>query len=254
MMASHIVNFFSTDAEGSDLLRAGMLIGHAFFLLFNVINVSYLALVQWYALRQLNKSTLLQLALAGCFLQQFSCIASVARWNEGDPHSAHFGMPSAIFGILSHAPCDMAYLFLWFHRTEQQTLIKIGCAFFALLNAVLVTVTYTKWDYSGSSFKYLIMYGLTSTLWHIVAVWRFRGEHNDGKVRISESTASSSSISRILLLAIFMDFFALCLEAKAPPAFGNGAPGLHYSSTILVMVFASGMDSDHVTHVIGKCT
>lgn len=232
-----IVNFFSKDTS-----QAANLIGHSLFLLFNTINVSYLVLVQWFALKQLHKSTLLQLALAGCFLQGISCTSSVARWNVGDPTSAHFGIPSAIFGILGQTLCNMAYIALWFHRTEQQTLKMLGWTFFSVLGGALAVITYVKWDYTGASFMYLILYGLSSSIWHIVSVWRFRGEHKDGKVSISESTASSSSISRILAVAIFLEALALCLEKFTTSVFPYIGSGIHYSSTVLVMVYASGID------------
>lgn len=240
-----IVNFFSKDdPEGSDTYVAAFVMGHSLFLLFNIINASFLVLVQWFALGQLNRgNTLLKLTFAGCFLQQFSCISSVSRWNTGDPYGALYGIPSAVFGILAHVPCDMAYLYLWFHRREQHLYVRCGCGSLLVLGVVLAGLTIVKWDETAKGFAFLIMYGMVSTVWHIAAVLRFRSSHANGKVRISESIASHDSIQKILALAILLDFGAVLIEGMGAPVFSNGAPGIHYSATILVMVYASRMDS-----------
>jgi len=233
-----IVSFFSDDEEGTSQFLAANMIGHSLFLLFNVINATYLILVQGFGLGRLQKDTLLKLTLAGCLLQHGSCIASITRWNLGTPHAAQYGIPSAVFGIVAHVPCDMVYFFLAFHRAGQAGIVKAGCAALTVLGVLLSVLTYTNWDDSTESFKYLLMYGPISTLWHIFAVWKHRSDRAKGEVDGVMAGPEEDSVSKILLTAILIDVVAIGLEGGAPKVFSNGAPGMHFCATLLVAIFA----------------
>lgn len=236
-MAPPVVYFTSEAEEGTDPYTAAYVLGHTIFFMFNVIHVVYFLSVQGYALGNLGKNKLFQLTALGCFIQLGSCYSSVSRWNTGDPHGFRYGVPSAICGIMAHVPEDMVYVFLMFYKNDQPAKVKIGCGLILAWGVLLSFLSYTNWDYTGASFKYLLGYGPLSTLFHLIVTFRFRSALNKGEV---STEGDSDEASKVLLVAILLDVAAVAMEMAAPPVFQNGAPGIHYSATILTVMYVSG--------------
>jgi len=234
-----VVDFFDHDPPAGTALQAtANVIGHALFLLVNVLNIAFLLIVQWLILGRLQRSNVLKLTLLGCFFQACSCTSSVIRWNIGDP-SGPLGIVSCLSGIAAHIPIDIAFIYVFFNRGYATALLK-GSVFFIIVGTSLLVLTYVKFE--TDSFKYLTGYHPISVLWHVVAAFKLRSAYKNGVVSISESIISADSMSKLLLVVPLLDIVAFLLNAVAPPALAQPLTGVMYMNAVLLLVYVGRMD------------
>jgi len=234
-----IVEFFENPPDGSEFQATGYVVAHSLFLLYNVLNVAFLLIVQWFALGRLQRSNVLKLTFLGCFLQQFSCISSVTRWNIGDPVGI-FGIFSASFGIAAKVPLDIAYIYVYFNKGYRKALLK-GSVFFIILGISLLVATLVNWE--TDHFEYLTMDTVASTIWHIVAVLKCRTAFMNGDISIRESIITADSMSKLLLVVPLLDVFSLLFHILgAPDFFGVASAGIPFTSGVLLFVYLGRMD------------
>jgi len=227
---------------GSVEEATGKVIGHSLFLLINVLNVSFLLIVQWLILGRLHRSNVLKLTLLGCFCQVISCIFSIIKWNIGDPIGP-LGVAGTFAGIAAHIPIDIAFIYAFFYKGYSTALVR-GSVFFIIVGISLVTVTYVNWDVGvgETPFKYLKMYHLVSVTWRLVTEFRLLSAFKNGDVSISESIISADSMSKLLLVVPVLDIASVLCNALGSAVFKLPAIGIGFMSAVLLFVYVGKMD------------
>jgi len=236
-MSSLPIDFFGKPEDQA----AVMVVGHSIFLLFNVINVAYLVLVQWFALGKLKGSSVLKLMLAGCLLQQFSCIPSIVRWNTQDPYGI-WGYPSACFSVFSRVPIDIAMLYVCFNK-DYKSVLKTGTIIWVLFGIILAVLSIKNWDGTSKSFSVAMMYGPIDSLYRLVSAWRLRNAHGEGHVSNSDPTVSPQQMGNIIILYMILEGVTFIVEAGVVGTlFKIAVSGVHFSAALLLMLYVDKMD------------
>jgi len=225
---------------GSVEEATGKVIGHSLFCLINVLNVSFLLIVQWIILGRLQRSNVLKLTLLGCFCQVISCFFSVIKWNIGDPLGP-LGMVACFAGIAGHIPIDIAFIYAFFYKGYATALAR-GSVFFIIVGISLVTVTYVNWDVDDTPFKYLKMYHLVSVIWRLVTEFRLLSAFKNGDVSLSESIISADSMSKLLLVVPVLDIAAVLCNVLGSAVFKIPATGIGFMNAVLLFVYVGKMD------------
>jgi len=245
-MSSLPIDYFGKPEDEA----AAMVVAHSLFLLFNVINVSYLVLVQWFALGNLKGSSVLKLTLAGCFLQQLSCIPSIIRWNTEDPYGI-WGYPSACFSAFSRVPIDIAMLYVCFNK-DYKSALKKGTVVWVLFGTVLAVLTIKNWDGTSKSFSIVKLYGPIDVLYRLVSAWRLRSAHDKGHVSNSDPNVSPDQMGNIIVLYMILEFTTLIVEAGVVGTLLKiSASGIHFSAALLLMLYVNKMDFMNATSTSG---
>lgn len=232
---------FSTNASvpyGSDLRNTVYLISHCWFLMFNVINVSYLAIFEGFIYGRLKHNFIMKLTFAACLLQIPSCCTSIHRYNINEEHGI-YGILGTFFGLLAFTPFNIAYVYMFFHKNSKN-FIKAGSIIWIILAIACMLVTLKVWE--TDNFAYFRVYIAASTAWHIVANIRLLLAHKRGDVKIDPSIGTADEVNKTLLVAIILELAAGLGAATKTVALQYPGTGLTFSMLVAVSRYAGNMD------------
>lgn len=232
---------FSTKAdapEGSDLRNTAYLIAHCWFLFFNVINVSYLAIFEGFIYGKLKGNFIMKLTFAACLIQISSCLTSIHRYNIDEEYGI-YGILGTLFGLLAFTPFNIAYVYVFFHKNSKN-FIKAGSIIWIILATATMLGTIKIWE--TDNFAYFRVYVGASTAWHIVSNIRLLLAHKKGDVKIDPSIGTSDEVNKTLLVAIILEVAAGLGAASKIPVLQYPGTGLTFSLLVIVSRYAGNMD------------
>eukprot|EP00573_Skeletonema_grethae_P004191 CAMPEP_0201709382 /NCGR_PEP_ID=MMETSP0578-20130828/58072_1 /ASSEMBLY_ACC=CAM_ASM_000663 /TAXON_ID=267565 /ORGANISM="Skeletonema grethea, Strain CCMP 1804" /LENGTH=262 /DNA_ID=CAMNT_0048198351 /DNA_START=55 /DNA_END=843 /DNA_ORIENTATION=+ len=241
-----IVNFWADalpedTAEGLPVpgRMASFLVGHCGFFMFNFLNVCYLIFFEEYTFQRFRKNFLLQLGFVACFVQIFSCITSIHRYNIDDEYGV-WNKAGVIIGLVAFTFFNFTDIYLMFQPKKNVTAIRLGICFWVVLAIGNGDYSMANWEEKNTKpFQMLIA---LKTLSHIVALIVFRKYVEDGTVSVDESISSKDAMLRLLKVLIFVD--CLCLGGAGLKKTILSYPGTGLTFTVMVIAtsFIGRMD------------
>eukprot|EP00574_Skeletonema_japonicum_P006649 CAMPEP_0201713692 /NCGR_PEP_ID=MMETSP0593-20130828/441_1 /ASSEMBLY_ACC=CAM_ASM_000672 /TAXON_ID=267983 /ORGANISM="Skeletonema japonicum, Strain CCMP2506" /LENGTH=268 /DNA_ID=CAMNT_0048202869 /DNA_START=85 /DNA_END=891 /DNA_ORIENTATION=+ len=215
------------------------MVGHCIFFMINFLNVCYLILFEEFTFQRLRKNILLQFGFVACFVQLFSCITSVHRYNIGDEYGI-FNKAGVVIGIVAFTPLNFTDLYLIFQPKKNVTAIRLGMCFWVI--AALANGYYSMVNWEESTTKPFQMLVGLSTLSHIVGLIVFRKYLKDGTVSIDDSIASKDVMLRMLMVLIILDCLCLFGATLGKPIISYPGTGLTFTVMVIAMSFIGRMD------------
>jgi len=231
-------------------------LAHYGFLLFNVLNVTYIVLFEGYALGNLRKNFMLQLATVGCFSQILSCISSLVRYNINDEYSwlGKFGIASGAFAFSFVAAAAMHMLVLCLADVNSDCGRKwwrIGSVAWALFGIVTFFLMINE-NWGHNPIPYFRGFVVASNALMVISlgvmIYTLR---NKNKILVYEGLSNDALVriySVLLVLGIVM--LALQYITKAP-IFQFPCTGFNYSVLVIASKFAGVMHARGATALGG---
>lgn len=217
---------------------ATFMVGHCIFFMFNFLNVCYLVLFEMYTFQRFHKNILLQFGFVACFVQIFSCITSIHRYNIDDEYGI-WNQAGVYIGLVDFCFFNFTDLYLIFQPKGNETAVRLGMCFWVIMTIVNGYDSMVNWEEKTTG-PFQMYVGL-STLSHVVALIVFRKYVEDGTVSV-ESVAPKDTILRLLKVLIIVD--ALCLGAAGlkKPILSYPVTGCTFTVMVIAMTFIGRMD------------
>jgi len=228
-------------------------LGHYGFLLFNVLNVTYVVLFEGYALGNLRKNFMLQLATVACFSQSVSCYSSLVRYNINDEHSwwREFGTVTSCcaFSFFGATALGMLVLCLADDTSDcGRTWWRIGSVAWAL--AAIGTCLYNILNYDPDNFPLFKYFVFASNVLMVISlgvmVYTLR---NKNKILVYEGL-SNDALVRIYSVLLGLGIVVLLLPGiTGAPIFQFPCTGFNFSVLVIASKFAGVLHAQGATAV-----
>jgi len=216
------------------------MIGHAGFLMFNILNSAYLLIFEFFAFGRINRVS--GVCLSSTLLQCGSCITSVIRYNIGEPHS-YWGLAGATFGIWATMGYYTNYSYLAFHGGDAQKASNIGLGFSIVAGAVITYTTVQIWDFTAKGFSAFVPYAGISNLYALISLIIGSRAHKAGKLQCDPSFVSPDTMANVFTALIFLQITALAGGATGLPIFSFPGTGLTFTVMTITSIFIPKLES-----------
>jgi hypothetical protein len=233
-----IVNFWVDDKPlGTEGRNGTFLVGHFGFFMFNFLNVCYLTLFEGLIFQRFRKNPLLKLAFFACFVQIFSCVTSIHRYNIDDEYGI-YGRAGTLIGIVAFVLFNFPYLYLIFQSNTKA--IRFGMRFLVVAGIACCFVGEANWE--TKNFTYFRIFIGFSIFFHIVALMIGHRSLNDGSISIDASIASKEAMLRMFRVLIFLDVMSLTGGLLGKPILTYPLTGLTFSVMVIAITYVGRMD------------
>lgn len=217
---------------------ACFLVGHCIFFMLNFLNVCYLIFFEEFTFQRFRKSILLKFGFVACFVQIFSCITSIHRYNIDDEYGI-WNKAGVYIGLVAFTFFNFTDLYLVFQPKKNVTAIRLGMCFWVVMAIVNGYYSMANWEEKTTGpFR---MFIAASTFEHIVALIVFRKYVKDGTVSV-ESVASKDAMLRLLMVLIIVDCLCLGGAALQKPILSYPGTGMTFTVMVIAITFTSKMD------------
>jgi len=235
-----IVHWLTTkDAdEGSQDRNTSYLIGHLGFFLFNVLNVLYLICFEGVAFGRLKQNYLLKFSFVACFVQIFSCVSSILRYNINEEYGI-YGEMGSYLGLTAQTAMNFGYLYVLFNRNYRKYLVP-AVVFWAVVALVTFLMTSSSWD--TINFFYFRKFIALSAVNAFFSILLALVAHSKGDITIEASIASYDQMNKIFGVCLFMQFVCLFAAFRGHPVYQYPATGMTFTISVIINTYVGRMD------------